>query len=93
MYNIDNISKNSKKSENNSWHTIQNFPVSKLNPLILGKNVEMKAKCELFPKFHVKGIVTRIEQKTSSACLIYIKQNQASTRVDGGMTGLCYRFV
>lgn len=90
MYNIEQIKKNSKKNES-GWTTIQNFPITKLNPLILGKKVEMKAKCELFPKFYTKGIVSKIEQKTSSACLIYVKQNQTSTRIDGGMSGLCYR--
>lgn len=90
MYNIEQIKKNSKKIENN-WTIIQNFPVSKLNSLILGKKIEMKAKCELFPKFRAKGTVHKIEQKTASACLIYVKQNQTSTRVDGGMTGLSYR--
>lgn len=90
MYNIEQIKRNSNRKEGN-WITIQNFPITRLNPLILGKKIEMKAKCELFPKFYAKGIVFKIEQKTSSACLIYVKQNQTSTRIDGGMSGLCYR--
>lgn len=91
MYNIEQTKDISKKDKKKSWNLIQNFPVSRLNPLILGKHVEMKARCELFPNFHAKGVVTKIEQKTSSACLIYVRQGQASTRVDGGMTGLCYQ--
>lgn len=91
MYNIEQTRNISKKDEKNSWILIQNFPVSRLNPLILGKRVEMKAKCELFPNFHTTGVVNKIEQKTSSACLIYVRQGQTSTRVDGGMTRLCYR--
>lgn len=91
MYNIEQTRNISKKDEKNSWNLIQNFPVSRLNPLILGKHVEMKARCELFPNFHAIGVVNKIEQKTSSVCLIYVRQGQTNTRVDGGMTGLCYR--
>lgn len=80
-----------EKISNKDWKIIQNFPLTTLQPLILGKHIEMKARCELFPDFHAKGLVYKIEQKTANACLIYVKHNQTSIRVDGGMNGLCYR--
>jgi len=89
MYNIGK----EEKISNKDWKIIQNFPLTTLQPLILGKKIEMKARCELFPNFHANGLVYKIEQKTTNACLIYVKQNQASIRVDGGMNGLSFRII
>lgn len=83
----------SKNISKNNWKKIQNFPLSSLQPIILGKKVEMEADCELFPNFHVIGVVIGIEQKTKNACLIHVRQNKTSIRVDGGMNGLRYRIV
>ena len=87
MYNIEN----KEKISNKDWKIIQNLPLTTLQPLILGKKIEMVAECGLFPNFHVKGLGYKIEQKTSNACLIHIKQNKTGIRVDGGMNKLQYR--
>ena len=43
-----------------SYKKIQGLPLSSLQPMILGKNVEMIATCDLFPNFHASGIVYKI---------------------------------
>lgn len=87
MFNIEN----KEKISNKLYKSIQNLPLSTLQPMLLGKKVEMIAECELFPNFHVNGLVYKIEQKTSNACLIYIKKDRTCIKVDGGMHGLAYR--
>ena len=67
----------------------QGLPLSALQPMILGKNVEMVATCDLFPDFHVVGIVYKIEQP-SNTCIIYVKEKNRIVKVDGGMNGLSF---
>lgn len=76
---------------NNKYKKIQGLPLSALQPMILGKNVEMVATCNLFPNFHVVGIVYRIEQPRN-ACVIYIKEKNRTVKVDGGMNGLSFSY-
>ena len=73
----------------NSYKKIQGLPLSALQPMILGKNVEMIATCDLFPDFHVVGIVYKIEQP-SNICIIYVKEKNRIVKVDGGMNGLSF---
>lgn len=87
MNNIEFESKFSKKE----YKKIQGLPLSTIQPMILGKNVEMIAKCELFPNFHVQGLVYKIEVASNNECLIYIKQDKKSIKVSGNMNGLMFR--
>lgn len=91
IYNIVNILDYSKPIPND-WTIIQNFSLPRLESLLIGKKVEMEASCDLFPNFHASGVVTTIEQSnTKNACLIYVKTNKASIKIDGGMNKLRYR--
>lgn len=72
-----------------SYKKIQGLPLSTLQPMILGKNVEMIATCDLFPNFHASGIVYKIEQP-SNICIIYVKEKNRIVKVDGGMNGLSF---
>ena len=74
---------------NNKYKKIQGLPLSTLQPMILGKNVEMIAACDLFPNFHASGIVYKIEQP-SNICIIYVKEKNRIVKVDGGMNGLSF---
>lgn len=88
MYNIDykeNIS-------NKKYKKIQGLPLSTLQPMILGKEVEMIAKCELFPNFHATGIVYKLEQP-QNVCIIYIKEKNRVVKVDGGMNKLAFTYL
>lgn len=76
---------------NNKYKKIQGLPLSALQPMILGKNVEMVATCDLFPNFHVVGIVYRIEQPRN-VCVIYVKEQNRTVKVDGGMNGLSFSY-
>ena len=71
---------------NQNYKKIQGLPLSALQPMILGKNIEMIATCDLFPNFHVNGIVYKIEQP-SNICIIYVKEKNRIVKVDGGMNG------
>ena len=73
----------------NNYKKIQGLPISALQPMILGKNVEMIATCDLFPDFHVVRIVYKIEQP-SNTCIIYVKEKNRIVKVDGGMNGLSF---
>lgn len=74
---------------NQKYKKIQGLPLSTLQPMILGKNVEMIATCDLFPNFHASGIVYKIEQP-SNICIIYVKEKKRIVKVDGGMNGLSF---
>ena len=74
---------------NQKYKKIQGLPLSSLQPMILGKNVEMIATCDLFPNFHASGIVYKIEQ-LSNICIIYVKEKNRIVKVDGGMNGLSF---
>ena len=87
-FNIEFLSEVSIKM-NQKYKKIQGLPLSALQPMILGKNVEMIATCDLFPNFHVNGIVYKIEQP-SNICIIYIKEKNRIVKVDGGMNGLSF---
>ena len=92
IINIEYISEISIKMTNkykDSYKKIQGLPLSALQPMILGKNVEMIATCDLFPDFHVVGIVYKIEQP-SNTCIIYVKEKNRIVKVDGGMNGLSF---
>ena len=92
IINIEYISEISNKMNQNykdSYKKIQGLPLSALQPMILGKNVEMVATCDLFPDFHVVGIVYKIEQP-SNTCIIYVKEKNRIVKVDGGMNGLSF---
>ena len=92
IINIEYISGISIKMSNkykDSYKKIQGLPLSTLQPMILGKNVEMIATCDLFPNFHVVGIVYKIEQP-SNICIIYVKEKNRIVKVDGGMNGLSF---
>lgn len=39
----------------NNWTKIQGLPLSTLEPLLLGKRVDMKASCEIAKDFHQEG--------------------------------------
>ena len=88
IINIEYISEISNKM-NQNYKKIQGLPLSTLQPMILGKNVEMVATCDLFPDFHVVGIVYKIEQP-SNTCIIYVKEKNRIVKVDGGMNGLSF---
>ena len=88
IINIEYISEISIKM-NKNYKKIQGLPLSTLQPIILGKNVEMIATCDLFPNFHVVGIVYKIEQP-SNTCVIYVKEKNRIVKVDGGMNGLSF---
>lgn len=88
IINIEYISGISIKMSN-KCKKIQGLPLSALQPMILGKNVEMIATCDLFPDFHVVGIVYKIEQP-SNTCIIYVKEKNRIVKVDGGMNGLSF---
>lgn len=87
-FNIEYILEISIKM-NQKYKKIQGLPLSTLQPIILGKNVEMIATCDLFPDFHVVGIVYKIEQP-SNTCIIYVKEKNRIVKVDGGMNGLSF---
>ena len=94
IINIEYISGISIKMSNkykDSYKKIQGLPLSTLQPMILGKNVEMIATCDLFPNFHVVGIVYKIEQP-SNICIIYVKEKNRIVKVDGGMNGLSFAY-
>ena len=74
---------------NQKYKKIQGLPLSSLQPMILGKNVEMIASCDLFPNFYASGIVYKIEQP-SNICIIYVKEKNRIVKVDGGMNGLSF---
>ena len=73
----------------NKYKKIQGLTLSALQPMILGKNVAMIATCDLFPDFHVVGIVYKIEQP-SNTCIIYVKETNRIVQVDGGLNGLSF---
>ena len=73
----------------NKCKKIQGLPLSALQPMILGKNVEMVATCDLFPDFHVVGIVYKIEQP-SNTCIIYVKEESRIVGVECVMNGLSF---
>ena len=87
-FNIEYILEISIKM-NQKYKKIQGLPLSTLQPMILGKNVEMIATCDLFPDFHVVGIVYKIDQP-SNICIIYVKEKNRIVKVDGGMNGLSF---
>ena len=74
------------------YKKIQGLPLSTLQPMILGKEVEMVAQCNLFPNFHVIGTVYKIEQP-GNVCIIYIKKKNRTIKVDGGMNNLSFCFL
>lgn len=76
---------------NKKYKKIQGLPISTLQPMILGKNIEMIATCDLFPNFHASGIVCKIEQP-SNICIIYVKEKNKIIKVDGGMNGLSFTY-
>lgn len=90
-FNKFNIEKQLEISNNmnKKYKKIQGLPLSTLQPMILGKEVEMIAQCNLFPNFHVIGTVYKIEQP-GNACIIYIKEKNRIVKVDGGMNGLSF---
>ena len=63
----------------NKCKKIQGLHLSALQPMILGKNVEMIATCDLFPDFHVVGIVYKIEQP-SNTCIILCKRKEQNSK-------------
>lgn len=88
---MSEISNKEHNKIDKSWKYIQGLSLSVLHPMLLGKRIEMTAQCELFPNFHVKGLVHKIETASNNECIIYVMQDKKDFKVSGNMNGLAYR--
>lgn len=72
---------------------VKKYQISTLRQKLIGKTVNFKSDCQLFPNFDVTGRVVEISLSGRIPLINVITKNGRKIHIDGGMSNLSFTIL